>query len=90
MLIGETEELMADTHVAVTGSKRVPLPGARALGRANPHTTIEVSLKLRRKNELPDLTGRPSATLSREELGKSMAHPTMISTRWFRPFRNLV
>ena len=61
---------MAETHVAVTGSKRVSLPGARALGRANPHTTIEVSLKLRRKNELPDLTGRPSATLSREELGK--------------------
>ena len=61
---------MADTHVAVTGSKRVPLPGARALGRANPHTTIEVSLKLRRKNELPDLTGRPSATLSREELAE--------------------
>ena len=61
---------MAETHVAVTGSKRVSLPGARALGRANPHTTIEVSLKLRRKNELPDLTGRPSATLSREELAE--------------------
>ena len=61
---------MADTHVAVTGSERVPLPGARALGRANPHTTIEVSLKLRRKNKLQDLTGRPSATLSRDELAE--------------------
>jgi hypothetical protein len=57
------EESMADTHSAVAGSKRVPLPGARALGRANPHTTIEVSLKLRRKNEIADLPGRPTATI---------------------------
>jgi kumamolisin len=64
------EEFMADTHSTVRGSKRVPLPGARALGRANPHTTIEVSLKLRRKNELPTLTGRPAATMSREELAE--------------------
>jgi kumamolisin len=61
---------MADTHAAVAGSKRVPLPGARALGRANPHTTIEVSLKLRRKAEISDLTGRPAATMSREELAE--------------------
>jgi kumamolisin len=61
---------MADTHAAVRGSKRVPLPGARALGRANPHTTIEVSLKLRPKNEIPDLTGRPKTTLSREQLAE--------------------
>ena len=61
---------MADTHTAVRGSKRVPLPGSRALGRANAHTTIEVSLKLRPKNEIPDLTGRPAATMSREELAE--------------------
>ena len=61
---------MADTHAAVAGSKRVPLPGARALGRANPHTTIDVSLKLRRKAEIADLTGRPAATMSREELAE--------------------
>jgi kumamolisin len=70
LLIWALEELMADTHTAVKGSKRVPLPGARALGRANPHTTIEVSLKLRRKNEIPDLTGRPTATMSREQLAE--------------------
>jgi kumamolisin len=66
----QKEEFMADTHAAVRGSKRVPLPGARALGRTNPHTTIEVSLKLRPKNEIPDLTGRPAATMSREELAE--------------------
>src|SRR5271155_656449 len=61
---------MDNTHAVVAGSKRVPLPGARALGRANPHTTIEVSLKLRPKNEIPDLTGRPAATMSREQLAE--------------------
>src|ERR1700693_3013794 len=65
----QREEIMADnTHAAVPGSNRVALPGARALGPTNPHTTIEVLLKLRRKKELPELAGRPSTTMTREEL----------------------
>src|SRR5215469_15455110 len=64
------EEFMADTRATIAGSKRVPLAGARALGRANPHTTIEVSLKLRRKNEIPNLTGRLATTMSREQLAE--------------------
>jgi kumamolisin len=59
---------MNSTH-AIKGSERVPLPGAIATGRANPHTTIEVTLKLRRKKALPALTGRPAAVMTRQQLG---------------------
>ncbi len=58
----------ADTHDVVVGSQRVPLPGARALGPANPHTTIEVTLKLRGKKELPELKERPKKAMTRDEL----------------------
>jgi kumamolisin len=57
---------MANTHHPVAGSRRVALPGARALGRVNPHAPIEVTLKLRRMNQLPPLTGRPAAPMTRE------------------------
>src|SRR5215475_11138057 len=61
--------LMADNaHAAVPGSDRAPLPGARALGPTNPHSTLEVLIKLRRKKELPDLAGRPAKTMTRDEL----------------------
>jgi len=56
------------TFAEVPGSDRVALPGARALGPANPHATIEVLLKLRRKKELPDIDNRPQKPISREEL----------------------
>jgi kumamolisin len=35
---------------------------------ANPHTTIEVTLKLRRKKKLPELDHRPRHVMKREEL----------------------
>jgi kumamolisin len=38
------------------------------LGPANPHTTIEVTLKLRGKKELPELNERPKKAMTREEL----------------------
>ena len=47
------------THVAVSGSRRVPLPGARALGPANPHANIEVLIKVRRKKAIPEFASRP-------------------------------
>src|SRR5271167_1519300 len=56
---------MARAYTAVEGSRRVPLPGAHALGRANPHATIEVSLKLRRKNDLPDPQGGSAKIMTR-------------------------
>jgi len=59
---------MKETHSVLDGSERVALAGAKVLGRANPNTMMQVTLKLRRKEELPELEGRPSATLTREEL----------------------
>src|SRR6185503_9999395 len=56
------------THIALETSTRVPLPGARALGRANPNATIEVTLKLRRKQALPALEGAPPEPMTRDEL----------------------
>jgi kumamolisin len=55
-------------HVAVPGSRRVVMPGAKALGPANPHATLELLVKLRRKKEIPELTGRPAQALSRDQL----------------------
>lgn len=59
---------MAETHVIVEGSKRVALPGARALGGANPNSNIEVTVKLRRKKPLPRLEGRPASVMTRKAL----------------------
>jgi kumamolisin len=42
-----------------------------ATGRANPHTTIEVTLKLRRKKALPAMTGRPAAVMTRQQLAET-------------------
>ncbi len=62
------KQTTAHTFAEVPGSDRVALPGARALGPANPHETIEVLLKLRRKKELPEINSRPQKPISREEL----------------------
>jgi len=59
---------MAQTHQVVAGSRRTALPGAKVLGRANAHSKIEVTLKLRRMKELPELKGRPAKVMTREEL----------------------
>jgi kumamolisin len=60
---------MSNTHSAIVGSERKPLPGAVATGRANANATIEVSIKVRRKKELPALTKRPDKPLTRQQLG---------------------
>jgi kumamolisin len=62
---------MALTHVAVAGSKRVPLAGSRLIGRTHPHAEIEVTLKLRRKQALPELDRRPAKILSRDQLAQT-------------------
>jgi kumamolisin len=59
---------MATTHTSIPGSERVPLAGAKLLGRTDPHAKVEVTLKLRRKQPLPELTGRPGSAMSRETL----------------------
>jgi kumamolisin len=59
---------MTNTHAAIVGSERKPLPGAVATGPANANSTIEVSVKLRRKKELPPLTKRPDTVMTRAQL----------------------
>jgi kumamolisin len=59
---------MSQSHQPLAGSKRLPIPGSRVIAPANQHTVIEVTLKLRRKKELPELSSRPKQVMSREEL----------------------
>ena len=53
---------------AIPGSYVSPLPGAKTVGGADPHQTIEVTLKLRGKQALPEITGRPAKLMTREQL----------------------
>jgi kumamolisin len=59
---------LTNTHSPIVGSDRKPLPGAVATSRTNPNTTIEVTLKLRRKAALPPVTKRPTKILTRDQL----------------------
>ncbi len=45
--------------VALEGSRRIPLPGAKALGPTNPNAVIDVLVKVRRKKAVGDLHTRP-------------------------------
>jgi kumamolisin len=62
---------MQPDYAAIAGSERVPLPGAVATGRANPHATIAVSLKLRRRQPLPKMAIGLGAAMTRRELGET-------------------
>ena len=57
-----------ESHVAVVASRRILLPGARALGPANPHGTVEVLVKLRRKKEVGSLDQRPTSSMARDKI----------------------
>lgn len=56
------------SHVVLPRSARQVRPGARVLGSAGPEEWIEITLKLRRKQALPEPSGRPGKVLSRAEL----------------------
>jgi kumamolisin len=62
---------MNTSQVKLPGSLRAALPGAQVLGQANTHAVIEVTLKLRRKQLLPDLETRPESPLSRDALASA-------------------
>jgi kumamolisin len=66
------EEAMTNTHThtheVLPGSKRTVLAGAKVLGPANAHTKMEVTLKLRQMKALPELKGRPTKPMTREDL----------------------
>lgn len=55
------------SHAILSGSERRLLPGSKSLGTADPNHRIEVTVKLRRKAPLPDLTGRPKVPLTRAQ-----------------------
>jgi kumamolisin len=56
------------SYVTLPGSQRLVRPGSSLLGAAGPDEWIEMTVKVRRKTPLPELPGRPSAVLTREEL----------------------
>jgi kumamolisin len=55
----------------IPDSHRVVMPGAQTIGSANPHQHIEVIVKLRRKQDLPDLSGAPTKLMTREQLAET-------------------
>jgi kumamolisin len=59
---------MTSSHVALPGSRRRLLPGSSLIGHSNPNERVELTLKLRRKEPLPALVGRPKVPMTREEV----------------------
>jgi hypothetical protein len=57
--------MTANKSEVVTGSRRIVMPGAKALGSANQHAVIDVLVKVRRKKELGALEERPKAAMTR-------------------------
>lgn len=57
-------------HVALPGSRRIPLPGAKALGPVNPNRVVELLIKVRRKTEIGELDSRPEPT-PRDRVGNT-------------------
>ena len=55
----------------VTGSRRVVMPGAKALGPANQHAVIDVLVKVRRKKELGALDHRPKSAMTRDAVASN-------------------
>ena len=62
--------MSVNTQVAVVASRRVPLPGAKALGPANPHASVDVLIKLRRKKEVGSLDYRPTSSMERDRISQ--------------------
>jgi kumamolisin len=65
---GREMQMTEATFTSLLGSRRIALPGAKAVGRANAHAMIEVLLKLRRKSEPCEPIGGHRKAISREEL----------------------
>jgi kumamolisin len=60
---------MPNTHVLLKGSRRYHRAGAEILGRADPHEWCEVTVKVRRKTQLPEPnTTTGAAVLTLEQL----------------------
>jgi kumamolisin len=61
--------MTASKNEVVQGSRRVVMPGAKALGPANQHAVIDVLVKVRRKKEIGDLENRPTTAITRDAVG---------------------
>ena len=59
----------AGSHVLLSGSMRAVRPGASVLGIADPDEWIELTIKVRRKNPLPEISG-PIKPISRAALAQ--------------------
>jgi kumamolisin len=57
-------------RIALPGSERTPLAGARAIGRSDAAERLEVSLHLPPRSPLPAATHDPGAVLSRAEFAR--------------------
>lgn len=55
------------THTVLPGSRHYMMPGSRLMDQCNPDEIVKLTLKLRRKNPLPPLEGRPAVPISRSE-----------------------
>ncbi|GGY11918.1 S53 family peptidase [Paludibacterium paludis] len=55
------------THILLTGSERIAMPGSHLLGRTDPDEHIDITVKVRRAHPLPDLSCRPDDVLGRDD-----------------------
>lgn len=63
-----SKALSPSAYTAIGDSQRLPLPGAEATSAANPNQIVEITVKIRRKKELPDVTERPTTIMTRDQL----------------------
>lgn len=66
------------TKVALKGSGRIPLPGARPIGPTDPHQLIEISVILRHRQALDTASARGEFLSHQEFAGKYGADPTHV------------
>ncbi|MBS1520520.1 MAG: S53 family peptidase [Bacteroidetes bacterium] len=55
------------THVLLPGSNRMVMPGSKVISKANPNEIIELTIKLRQKQSVPEPGAKPGIYLSRQE-----------------------
>jgi kumamolisin len=61
--------MTSNSHIPLEGSERVAAPGATAIGPADGNEWLEVTVKVKRKAELPEPGDRTQPMLTREALG---------------------
>ena len=78
------------TKVALKGSDRTPLPGARPIGRTDPHQLIEISVILRHRKALETASKTGEFLTHQEFAGKFGADPAHVDmVRKFAEENNL-